>query len=441
MKSSVKTVSAIVFYCICSEVSAQNINIHFPDFAAKEYVFTLNRGKVKDTVQTGTTDPDGRVTLSIPETFKGYAGRGTWSIVGSGGIDFIINNEDFSITCEAAVPDPGNVFYTGSRENELLNRYENELAPLIKQRDTLYKTVDAAVRDRAPQNTASLPLSFFQEMLPLQREYALFREKLDGDSSYAAFFIKTLNYMKGFGSRIYNPTEQKEFLSDLTHYLADEISIARLFSSGIWMHVWSFTFKAFENKIVWGETIIKMLERTEDRTVFETFAKDMIMACEQFGWEKAELMIARYAASTTRSPDTTFNLMERAIAQSKLKIGSKAPTLNGEVPTNALLVFYESGCGHCKTQLDYIAAHYSEFTAKGIRVYSISIDENRDVYEYHSKDYPWPDKLCDFKGISGDAPTNYAIIGTPTIYLIDKDGIILDRQTRIWDITKLNIRQ
>ncbi|MDR0612932.1 MAG: TlpA family protein disulfide reductase [Dysgonamonadaceae bacterium] len=433
MKLSIKTIPAVVFCCVYGGLSAQNVNIYFPHFAEKEYVYVLNRGKVKDTVQTGTINVDGRVTLSIPENFKGYAGRVTWAVIGNGGIDFIVNNEDFSITCEDSVPNKNSIFYTGSKENALMERYEGELSPLFQKIDSIYKT-------NTVSRNASLPLLFFQEMLPLQREYAIFREKLVGDSSYAAFFIETLNYMQGFGSRIYNPIEQKELRNDLKRYIIDEIDIARLFNSGIWMSVISSTFSAFEDETAWGEAMVKMLKRTKKQTVFETFARDVITITEQYGWEKAEQVIVNYLETSGWLPDNTFDLVRRAIAQSKVKIGGKAPLLNGETPANALLIFYESGCEHCKSQLAEITKHYSEFVEKGIRVYSISVDESKEVYEYHSRNYPWPDKLCDFKGFKGDNLKNYGVVGMPTVYLIDKNGIILDRQPRIQDIKELNIQ-
>lgn len=433
MKSSVKAVLAVVLCSICGGISAQNIDIHFPYFAGKEYAFLLNRGLVKDTVQTGTIDADGRVTLSIPEYLKPYAGRGSWRVIGSGGIDFIVNNEDFSISCEDSVPQKNSIFYTGSRENDLLNRYESELLPLFQRLNLLSK-------DNAVRNKFSLPLSFFLEMRSIQRDYTIFREKLAGDSSYAAFFMKTMNYMRRLGSRFYNQYEQKEFRDDFTHYIIDEIDITRLFYSGIWMSAMSFTFDAFEDKTAWGEAMIKMLKRTEKQVVFEGFARDIIMACEQYGWDNAEQIIVNYLEISDRFPADSVGLVRRAIAQNRVKIGGKAPRLNGKTPANALIIFYESDCEHCKNQLDTITKHYPELVDKGIRVISVSTDESKEVYEYHSRKYPWPDKLCDFKGFDSANIQNYGVVGTPIIYLIDKNGIILDRKSRIRDINELNIR-
>ncbi|MDR0733565.1 MAG: thioredoxin family protein [Dysgonamonadaceae bacterium] len=431
MNPSIKAVAAIVFAGVCGGISAQNIDIHFPRFAGKEYAFILNRGILKDTAQTGVMSLEGRATLAIPENFKGYAGRGSWAVIGSGNVDFIVNNEDFSIACEDSVPGKNNIFYAGSEENDRLNRYEREFLPIFQKTDSIYKAYHAA------QNRDSLPLSFFREILPLQEAYAAFCEKSVGDSSYAAFFIKILNYMRGFGDKMYLPSEQKELRADFTHYVIEKMDVARLFNSGIWMFVMSFTFDAFDDETGWGEAMIKMFQRTAQQSAFEGFAKDVILACEQYGWDKAEEMIVNYLETSGRIA-STGGMVRRAIAQSKIKIGGKAPLLS-KTPTNALIIFYESGCEHCVKQLAEIAKRYPDLTKKGTRVISISTDESREVFEYHSKDYPWADKWCDFKGFNGENIKNYGIVGTPTIYLIDENGIILDRQSRIQDIKALNV--
>ncbi|MCL2652055.1 MAG: thioredoxin family protein, partial [Candidatus Azobacteroides sp.] len=61
---------------------------------------------------------------------------------------------------------------------------------------------------------------------------------------------------------------------------------------------------------------------------------------------------------------------------------------------------------------------------KGIRVISIAADHDENVFEYHAKDFPWTDKLCDYQGFEGNNFKNYGVVATPTIYLIDENGNI-----------------
>jgi peroxiredoxin len=436
MNLSLKTILVVVFCCLSNGISAQNIKIFFPQFVGKEYVFILNEGLKRDTVQSGIVGETGFVTveLKIPEKNKGYAGIGTWSIVNGRGINFVINNEDFSITCEDSIPDPNTLFYKDSKENELMNHYEAELFTFYQKMDSIFRV------ENITENRDSLPPSFLKGMQVMNREYSIIRQKLVTDTSYAAFFWRTLNYMRGLGNRIYyNSDDEKEYFVDLIRYLADEINVTYLYHSGFWNPVITTTFNPIEDKVVWGENMVKMLKRTIPQHVFDAFSYDLITICEQFNWTNAEQVILAYLETSGRLPANTGGLVSRAILQNKVKIGEKAPKLNGEIPTNAILIFYESGCTHCQHQLTEITKRYSKFVEEGIRVISISTDESKDVYEYHSKAFPWPDKLCDFQGFQGENLKNYAVVGTPTIYLIDEKGIISDRQARLEDIKALNL--
>jgi peroxiredoxin len=362
-------------------LAAQNITVFFPQFTGKEYVFVLNQGAKRDTIQSGIVGETGFATveLAIPERYKGYVGVGSWSISDGRGINFIINGGNFSITCPDSVPNVNNTVYEGSEENDRMNRYE----------------------------------------------YGHAGEKPAVDTSYAAFLHRTLNYIRKRDKSI-------------TEYLAGEVNIDRLYTSGLWTAALTLSFQSSEdNKTAWGENMLKMLKRAKPQDVFDSLASKLILLCEQYGWNDAEQIIIASLESSQRLPADPANIVNRAIAQTKIKIGDKAPALNGEIPTNALLLFYETGCAHCQRQLSEITQLYPKLTAKGIRVISISVDESEEVYEYHSKDFPWQDKLCDFKGYKGENVRNYGIVGTPTIYLIDENGVISDRQPWIEDIKAL----
>lgn len=433
-----KTVSAIVFCCVCGGISAQNIKIFFPQFVGKEYVFVLNQGIKRDTVQSGIVGETGFATveLTIPEKYKGYTGVGSWSIGDGRGIKFIVDDKSFSITCRDTVFNPNNIFYKGSRENDRMSRYESELVALYQRIDSIYKAESKNITG----NRNSPSHSFLKSMEYINKEYMAIRKKLTSDASYAAFLWRTLNFQRGLGENIYyKPDDEKQSFSDLINYLTKEVNVDYLYTSGLWNPVITTTFTVLEDKSVWGETMIKMLKRTKSEPVFHAFAHDLIFISEQFGWADAKQTIIAYLESSGRLPADPAKLVNRAILQNKVKPGSKAPALNGEIPVNALLIFYESGCDHCQLQLEKITKHYAKLVAKGIRVFSISTDESREVYEYHSKNFPWPDKLCDFKGFNGEILRNYGVIGTPDLYLIDKNGIISDRQPQLEDIKALNL--
>jgi len=441
MKSSIrKTILAIVFCCIWSGISAQNIKIFLPYFVGKEYVFVLNEGLKMDTVQSGIVGETGSVIveLTVPEKYKGYTGMGSWTIANSGGVNFVVNDEDFTVTCLDSIPAPDNIIYTGSKENALMSQYEAELFVFFQKMDSLFRAEDIT------NNRDSLPPAFLKSMEVMNEEYTVIQKKLASDSSYAAFFWRTFNFLKGLGDCIYfNPEEhQQAYFDDLTRYIKNELDFTYLFFSGLWNPIIVSSFNALEDKTVWAENMVTVLKRTKSQRVFETFSTDLVIISEQYGWADAEAIILAYLESSDRLPADPGALVNRAILQSKVKIGDKAPELIGieGIPANAFLIFYESGCSHCQHELAEIISHYPQLVENGIRVISISTDESKEVFEYNSKDFPWPDRLCDFQGFKGENIQNFGVVGTPTIYFIDENGIIKDRQARLQDIKELNIQ-
>jgi len=432
-----KAILTIVFCCVWVGISAQSIKIYFPKFIGKPYVFVLTEGLKMDTVQFGVIGATGYVTvnLTIPEQFKGYTGIGSLSIINSGTINFIINNEDFSITCKDSIPTPENTITKDSKENELLNQYKIEMSVFYQRMDSIFKA-ERAVHPDSPSPSFLVAMKFMNE------NYSAIQKRLAADSSYAAFYIRAFNYLKGLGNRIYfKSKDEDEYLKDLTHYVTYELDFSRLFSSGLWGPLISSTFR-IPDKTVWSENMVKALERTKSQRIFEALATDLIFISEQHGWDDAEKIILDYLESSGKLPEDPSNIVNRAIGQSRIKVGDKAPALIGleRVPTNSLLIFYESGCPVCQRQLDAIIKTYPQLVEKGIRVISISTDESREVYEYNSKDFPWLDRLCDFQGFKSKNVINYGVIGTPTIFFIDENDIISDRQPQFEDIKGLNIR-
>jgi len=131
--------------------------------------------------------------------------------------------------------------------------------------------------------------------------------------------------------------------------------------------------------------------------------------------------------------------LKRMLGAYSLNKGGKAPALVGlERPLEqaAVLFFFESDCYHCRRELDDVIRNYNEIRAKGYRVISIAADVDRESYENTSVAFIWDraDSLCDFKGFDGENFRNYGVIGTPTIFVVDKDGVIMGRYARVMEM-------
>ncbi|MDR2627889.1 MAG: redoxin domain-containing protein, partial [Dysgonamonadaceae bacterium] len=121
--------------------------------------------------------------------------------------------------------------------------------------------------------------------------------------------------------------------------------------------------------------------------------------------------------------------------------GQTAPEIKTDyaasfLPKNTLILFYETGCGNCHNELNALKKKYSLLTANQVSVVTISADVDGGVYEETAATFPWPDKLCDFKGFDGDNFRNYGIVGTPTLILTDKEGIVRGRYARLSEFLK-----
>ena len=93
--------------------------------------------------------------------------------------------------------------------------------------------------------------------------------------------------------------------------------------------------------------------------------------------------------------------------------------------TKTLVAFYDSDCNSCVNEMFRLATIYPQLQEKAIRVVSISADMDKERYEEGIRNFPWQDKLCDFKGFSGENFSNYNVAGTPSFFLMDDNRQLL----------------
>jgi thioredoxin-related protein len=99
-----------------------------------------------------------------------------------------------------------------------------------------------------------------------------------------------------------------------------------------------------------------------------------------------------------------------------------------------LLVFYQSGCGPCEDLMAGLKTNYKELVVQGLEIVTVSSDLSEDVFKNAAAQLPWEDKYCDLQGMAGVNFKNYAVLGTPTIYLIDKKGFVVQKMATVSDV-------
>jgi thiol-disulfide isomerase/thioredoxin len=211
-----------------------------------------------------------------------------------------------------------------------------------------------------------------------------------------------------------------------------------LYTSGFWNYVIASAFELFSDKALFGQAMVKNLERTRLPKVFDALANDLVTICEQFAWQEAEDVIISYLVSSGRVQNASGKLW-MALEMDKVKAGNKAIPIHGiKNLSNTLLIFYESDCGSCEKQLNELVTYYPALKEKKMQIVSIAADRDEQIFERRATTFPWPDKLCDYKGFSGENFINYRIIGTPTIFIIDKKGYITGRYAQLQETGLIN---
>ncbi len=93
-----------------------------------------------------------------------------------------------------------------------------------------------------------------------------------------------------------------------------------------------------------------------------------------------------------------------------------------------LLDFWSSNCGPCILELPNMLENYQKYKEKGFEIISISFDRKKEDWSKAVKDYNmiWT-SVSDLKGGDGDVIMTYKVYFMPTYFLLDPDGIIIDK--------------
>jgi peroxiredoxin len=91
-----------------------------------------------------------------------------------------------------------------------------------------------------------------------------------------------------------------------------------------------------------------------------------------------------------------------------------------------LLDFWFAGCGPCRQYNRLLAKYYTGLHAKGLTVFSVSVDKNADDWKEISAGCGicWPN-VRDSEGENGKLATTFGLHKYPTSYLLSKNGVIL----------------
>ena len=92
-----------------------------------------------------------------------------------------------------------------------------------------------------------------------------------------------------------------------------------------------------------------------------------------------------------------------------------------------LLDFWSSKCIPCRKENPNLINLYQQYHSKGLEIVSVSVDDDKKNWlnAIEQDKLSWI-QICDFKSWGGDIPKQFNINETPTSFLINQEGVIVD---------------
>lgn len=424
-------ITGFAVFGLLTTAKAQTINVTFSHYAGKQYVYVLERGNKKDTIATGKLDTAGKAALVIPAAKKGYAGISHFALTDGGGMDFIVNKENFSVSSLEEQPNFENTKYTGSIENDFLNQK-------IKQQKAVLDKV-GFVQYGLNLYTKEEPLyaAFQKENQNLQQQFTALADETAKSPLYAARFIEIYNFLMGIGSSFNQPEEEKA--KELNLFVKEKLDMQVLYNSGFWNQAiegWT----DLQQKVIKDDAVLladtkQILSRIKSNEIYTAFTEKVVAVFTKAGKDDLAAAISQYAAKSGKLEKPSKKLANTINAP---VIGNSAPALQTDagkktISKKTLLFFYESGCNNCENEIHQLLGNYEIVKSKGYEIISVAADMTKDAADGHNHTFPWKEQLCDYKGFAGPNFQTYAIIGTPTFFTIDEKGKITGRYARLID--------
>ena len=236
-------------------------------------------------------------------------------------------------------------------------------------------------------------------------------------------------------------SKSPEEIAKVNSYTIDSLNFVQLDSIGLtkeYINVW---VKLYVDKGVTDDLVRdskRLINRLEEQSPkdIEVFIKAIANSNVLAQYPNVGASIVAYPYGIDVSSDEYSEIATRLLVSTRLP-GNIAPEIEGlqqqQGVNSTLVLFYDGGCGICQNLLDELDRNYDKLKAKGVRVVTISADVDQDSFEKKIAKYPWADKLCDYQSFNGINFKRFGIAATPTMFLIDKDGVVVDQFSNLKD--------
>jgi thiol-disulfide isomerase/thioredoxin len=441
-----KNILLSILFLACYYLNAQTISVEFPYFAGKTYDFIIFQGSKLETVQQDTIPANGKFTLTIPIQYAPYTGMCRWLITNTadgGGLDMAIPGYDFSVSCQSDKPDDENIIYNGYDAVNELNRLNVLQEVIIDKFETMSKAT------KLYDKKHPLYATFANEAAEQAKAYDAFQEELKHNTNFNARFLPIVNLTKGIPHRLTDDYYQKALL--VNEFITQKMSLEDLYVSGHWEGIiqsWvMLQINVVNDKDQFAKDFKQISDRMKNPVHYTDFVGKLTYYLTQYSKDDYVEAIAKTVLSSGKVSEY-LGVMEVYL---KSMVGMKAPDI---VIANAdyakpkttvlktdrlnskysLLLFYQTGCGHCETAIAGLKSNYQALVSKGIKIISFAGDLDQETFATTAASFPWVAKYRDAQGMNGINFKNYAVIGTPTMFLLDNKGIIVQKPATVEEL-------
>ena len=408
----------------------------------KETIYLLNFYGEKNTLIDSTqTDPSGAFSFSMPATLATGMYRLNWGKEKF--IDLIFNKENIDIHTHAD--------HAGD-SLQILESVEN----------TIY--YDFMIFDRTNQMKLELiqpivdyyptqNLFYYQAVVEFEGIQLAQIGMLDSlkkrfNKSYAIDIVEL--YKTPYLSTSISPENRLTYLKQ--HYF-DNVNFndTALLRSNAWA-IKSISYlglygdsrlnqKQLEAEFIKATTII-LTAASENPEVFKFILDYLVSGFDKYHFEDVITYIAENFQDpfACEDPERKSKLQKKLDTFKKIAIGQPAPDFAipdksgnpirlSEIPSPyTLLIFWASDCPHCISLLPKVKAIYEAQDPKLMEVLAVSIDTSRTYWMsvVDGEQLEWIN-ASELKGFDSEYADLYNIYATPTMFLLDKDKIILSK--------------
>ena len=296
--------------------------------------------------------------------------------------------------------------------------------------------------------------SFQKEKKEQIKAYNQFQEDLKKDTNFNSRFLPIFNLIKGYPHQLSDDQNERTLLYNT--FFTQIINLEDLYASGLWDGIIQNWILLQTNGIKDKNKFAKDFKVTSDRITnaiqYTDFVSKITFYLAQYGNDDYIDAITPTikAANKLLNYNGVLRLYQKEVAgkAENLEIIEPIAEVNGHLQKKKtidlakidkdykMVVFYESGCGPCEDLLQGLKDNYNYLLNKKIEIITISSDRNEAIFKNTSDQFPWVHTYCDLQGMNGINFKNYAVIGTPTIYIIDRKDNIIQKMTTISDILK-----